>query len=102
MIMSTGYSALNSSVSNELSRILPAHHVGAGLGLFQLLQFISGAFSVAISGMALAAQSKQPLELAFSHIFIGMAVLGLLALATSWLYRSALQKQHMQKQEQAA
>ncbi len=102
IVMSIGYSALNASVSNELSRILPVQHVGAGLGLFQLLQFISGAFSVAISGMALASQSAQPLDRAFSHIFMGMAVLGLLALTASWLYRSALRKQSVQRQEQAA
>lgn len=69
IVMSVSFSALNSGVSNELSRILPSEHVGAGMGLFQLSQFISGAFSVAISGIVLAAQSNVPLDRAFSNIF---------------------------------
>jgi DHA2 family metal-tetracycline-proton antiporter-like MFS transporter len=89
MVMSVGFSALNSSVSNELSRILPGEHVGAGMGLFQLTQFISGAFSVAISGIVLASQNTLPLSRAFSNIFWGMAVIALFAIAASWLYYSS-------------
>jgi DHA2 family metal-tetracycline-proton antiporter-like MFS transporter len=86
ILMSVGFSALNSSVSNELSRILPGEHVGAGMGLFQLSQFISGAFSVAISGIVLTAQSSLPLGRAFSNIFWGMAVIAGFAIIASWLY----------------
>lgn len=86
IVMSVSFSALNSGVSNELSRILPSEHVGAGMGLFQLSQFISGAFSVAISGIVLAAQSNVPLSRAFSNIFWGMGVIAAFAIAASWLY----------------
>lgn len=87
ILMSVGFSALNASVSNELSRILPSEHVGAGMGLFQLSQFISGAFSVAISGIVLTAQSSLPLADAFSNLFWGMVVITLIAMGASWLYR---------------
>ncbi|OBZ13007.1 MULTISPECIES: MFS transporter [Bacillales] len=93
ILMSVGFSALNSSVSNELSRILPSEHVGAGMGLFQLSQFISGAFSVAISGIVLASQSKLPLSSAFSNIFWGMAVIAVIAIAATWLYYSSSRQQ---------
>lgn len=93
IMMSVGFSAINSSVSNELSRILPGEHVGAGMGLFQLAQFISGAFSVAISGIALTAQSALPLSQAFSNIFWGMAVIAALAIIASSLYRASARQQ---------
>ncbi|WP_138753223.1 MFS transporter [Paenibacillus sinopodophylli] len=93
IIMSVGFSALNSGVSNELSRILPGEHVGAGMGLFQLSQFISGAFSVAISGIVLAAQSELPLQQAFSNIFWGMGFIAALAIVASWLYYFSAKQQ---------
>jgi len=93
ILMSVGFSALNSSVSNELSRILPSEHVGAGMGLFQLSQFISGAFSVAISGIVLAAQSDLPLGRAFSNIFWGMGFIAIIAITASWLYYSSSKQQ---------
>lgn len=93
ILMSVGFSALNSGVSNELSRILPGEHVGAGMGLFQLTQFISGAFSVAISGIILSAQSELPLSRAFSNIFWGMGLIAVFAIAASWLYYASAKQQ---------
>ncbi|UUZ95585.1 MFS transporter [Paenibacillus sp. P25] len=50
VVMSIGFTALTTSVSNEMSRILPKDRTGSGMGLFQLTQFFSGAFSVAVTG----------------------------------------------------
>ncbi|MGO4544539.1 MFS transporter [Paenibacillus sp. 2TAB23] len=97
MIMSVGFSALNAGVSNELSRILPGEYVGAGMGLFQLTQFISGAFSVAISGIVLSAQSELPLHQAFSNIFWGMGIIAVLAIGASWLYYFSAKQQAQPK-----
>ncbi|MDQ8736309.1 MFS transporter [Paenibacillus sp. LHD-38] len=93
ILMSVGFSALNSGVSNELSRILPGEHVGAGMGLFQLSQFISGAFSVAISGIILSARSELPLSRAFANIFWGMGIIAVFAIAASWLYYASTKQQ---------
>ncbi|HTG72085.1 MAG TPA: MFS transporter [Candidatus Udaeobacter sp.] len=100
MLMSVAFSALNSSVSNELSRILPGEHVGAGMGLFQLLQFISGAFSVAISGIVLSAQSTLPLDRSFSIIFWGMGIIAALAIIVSWLHYASSRPQQLGENQQ--
>lgn len=82
-----GFSALSASVSVEISRVLPKTHIGAGMGLFQLTQFFSGAFSVAASSSVLMARSGLPLSPTYSLIFWGMAGIGILAVICSYLYR---------------
>jgi MFS transporter, DHA2 family, metal-tetracycline-proton antiporter len=86
MLMSLGFTFLTSSVSNEMSRLLPASLIGSGLGLFQLLQFFSGAFGVAITASALVWQQKLTLEAAYSNIYWGMSALVLAAIGCAWLY----------------
>ncbi|MBD2846081.1 MFS transporter [Paenibacillus sp. IB182496] len=86
MLMILGFTALNASVSNEMSRILSARQIGAGMGLFQLLQFFSGAFSVALCGSALALQRELPLQVAHANLFWGTAAVGLVTLVCSLLY----------------
>ncbi|MFB9327887.1 MFS transporter [Paenibacillus aurantiacus] len=86
MIMSVGFTFLSSSVSNELSRLLPAAQVGSGLGLFQLLQFFSGAFGIAATATALEWQHARTLAAAYSSIFWGMVLIVLLAMVCSYFY----------------
>jgi DHA2 family metal-tetracycline-proton antiporter-like MFS transporter len=86
MLMSVGFTFLTSSISNEMSRILLPSQIGSGLGLFQLLQFISGAFGVAITASALVWQKTLTLEVAYSHIYWGMAIIALIAIGCSFLY----------------
>ncbi|TYP76595.1 MFS transporter [Paenibacillus methanolicus] len=86
MIMSVGFTFLSSSVSNELSRLLPGSQVGSGLGLFQLLQFFSGAFGIAATATALEWQHARALASAYSSIFWGMVLIVLLAIVCGFFY----------------
>lgn len=86
MLISLGFTMLSSSVSNEISRILPASQVGSGMGLYQLLQFFSGAFSVAMASSAMEWQHGLSLSAAYSNIFWGLMVMALLALGSSFVY----------------
>ncbi|ECE3082631.1 MFS transporter, partial [Salmonella enterica] len=86
ILLSVGFSALTTSVSNELSGNLTMDQVGAGMGLFQLSQFFSGAFSVAVTGVALTAMQQMPLSSAYTNIFWGMTVVALASIIFSQVY----------------
>ncbi|MFF2890488.1 MFS transporter [Paenibacillus sp. NPDC057967] len=97
MLLSTSFTILSSSVSNEMSRILEPSQIGSGLGLFQLLQFFSGAFGVAIAASALVWQKNLSLSHAYSNIYWGLTVVVLAAIACSMLYfRSTFRKAQVQ------
>lgn len=87
MIMSLAFTTLSSSVSNEISRILPSSQIGSGMGLFQLLQFFSGAFSVAMAASALEWQRGLPLQAAYSNIYWGLSIAAMLAIISAIVYR---------------
>lgn len=87
MFMSTGFSALTSSISNEISRILDKKQLGAGMGIAQLVQFFGGAFGVALTGLLLVWQSGISVEAAYRNIFIGLTLLLSLTLAVFLHYR---------------
>ncbi|RXZ78822.1 MFS transporter [Paenibacillaceae bacterium] len=86
MLMSVSFTFLSSSISNEMSRLLPASQIGSGLGLFQLLQFFSGAFGVAITASALVWQKELPLSHAFSNIYWGLTAVVVLAIGCATVY----------------
>ncbi|WKL03912.1 hypothetical protein Q0F98_11465 [Paenibacillus amylolyticus] len=86
VLLSVGFSSLTTSVSNELSGNLTMDQVGAGMGLFQLSQFFSGAFSVAVTGVALTAMQNMPLSSAYTNIFWGMTVVALASVIFSQVY----------------
>lgn len=86
MIMSLSFTVLSSSVSNEISRILPSSQIGSGMGLFQLLQFFSGAFSVAMAASALEWQRSLPLQTAYSNIYWGLSVAAIVAIVSAFIY----------------
>ncbi|WP_335870881.1 MFS transporter [Bacillus sp. 2205SS5-2] len=79
MFMSTGFSALTSSIANEATRILPKDEIGTGMGMYQLVQFFGGALGVAISGMLIAWQSAYSAEIIYRNNFLGL--IGILTLA---------------------
>jgi MFS transporter, DHA2 family, metal-tetracycline-proton antiporter len=87
MIMSLAFTTLSSAVSNEISRILPSSQIGSGMGLFQLLQFFSGAFSVALAASALEWQRGLSLSAAYSNIYWGLSCAALLAIVSAFVYR---------------
>ncbi|REE89012.1 DHA2 family metal-tetracycline-proton antiporter-like MFS transporter [Paenibacillus taihuensis] len=87
ILISVSFTAISSAVSNELSRMLPKERVGSGMGLFQLLQFFSGAFGVALSGSALVWQQSLPQVRAFDNIIWGLTVISMVSIISAWLYR---------------
>jgi DHA2 family metal-tetracycline-proton antiporter-like MFS transporter len=93
MLLSIGFSFLTSSISNEMTRILLPSQIGSGLGLFQLLQFFSGAFGVATSASALVWQKNLPLTQAYSNIYWGLAIVVILSIGCAVVYlRSSSRK----------
>jgi len=93
MLMSVSFTTLSSSISNEISIVLPSSQVGSGMGLFQLLQFFSGAFGVAITATVMFLQKNLPLSGAYSNIYWGLTVVTLLAIFCGIAYlRNGLPK----------
>lgn len=96
MIMSLAFTMISSSAANEISRLLPAEQVGSGNGLFQLLQFFSGAFSVAfISGQlsghmqsGAGSGSGSGSQIYFG-IFVGLALLSFIPIVLASRYRKS-------------
>ncbi|MFH5181335.1 MFS transporter [Paenibacillus sp. TAB 01] len=87
MLMSVGFTALTTSVSNEMSQRLSKEEIGAGMGLFQLIQFFSGAFSVAVTGSALVWQQGLPLPTAYANVFWGMSAIVVIGVICSLAYK---------------
>lgn len=86
VLLSVGFTILSSSVSNEISRILKPQQIGSGMGLFQLLQFFSGAFGVAASASALTWQKSLSLVTAYGNIYWGLTLLALASILCAVLY----------------
>ncbi|WP_227938100.1 MFS transporter [Alkalihalobacillus deserti] len=80
MFMSVGFSALTSSTTNEVTRLLPRPEIGAGMGMIQLIQFFGGALGVALSGLLLVWQSTLLPTESYRNIFLSFAVLLVLSL----------------------
>ncbi|WP_223700460.1 MFS transporter [Sutcliffiella deserti] len=87
MFMSTGFSALTSSISNEISRIMDKSELGAGMGIAQLVQFIGGAFGVALTGLLLVWQVALGEVASYRNIFIGLSSLIVLTIALFISYK---------------
>jgi DHA2 family metal-tetracycline-proton antiporter-like MFS transporter len=75
VLLSIAFTFISTAVSNEVSRILPKAEIGSGLGLFQLLQFFSGAFGVAVTASALVWQKDLSAAEAYRNIFWGATVI---------------------------
>jgi MFS transporter, DHA2 family, metal-tetracycline-proton antiporter len=86
ILLSIAFTFLTTAVSNEMSRILVKEEIGSGLGLFQLMQFFSGAFGVAISATALVWQKDLAAEVAYANIFRGMALVAFLCILAAQVY----------------
>ncbi|WP_246120351.1 MFS transporter [Cohnella terricola] len=94
ILLSIGFTFLTSSISNEMSRILEPKQIGSGLGLFQLLQFFSGAFGVAMTASALGWQKHYTLTHAYSNIYWGMSIIVILSIVCGYTYLR-LRRGHM-------
>jgi DHA2 family metal-tetracycline-proton antiporter-like MFS transporter len=86
MFMSIGFSALTSSISNEITRILSFSEIGSGMGMAQLIQFFGGAFGVTLTGILLTMQEGLSAEMMYRNIFFGLTVLITCAICSFVLY----------------
>lgn len=92
MFMSTGFSALTSSIANETSRILPKQEIGTGMGMAQLIQFFGGAFGVALAGLLLVWQKEFLPEVIYRNTFGLLTILIVGSLSVFILYFKARNK----------
>jgi MFS transporter, DHA2 family, metal-tetracycline-proton antiporter len=88
LIAYLGFPLIQSSTADLLSSILPDNQNGVGMGVFNLLNFLAGAFSSAIFGRLLDMKdvsfSMNPLSLTgenliFSNLYLGLTCIALLA-----------------------
>lgn len=90
LIAYLGFPLIQSSTADLISTILPDHQNGVGMGVFNLLNFMAGAFSSAIFGrlldMSNVSLSLNPLaklgeNLIYSNLYIGLSLIALVALS---------------------
>lgn len=86
VLVSVAFTFITSAVSNEMSRLLVVEQLGSGLGLFQLMQFFSGAFGVALSATALVWQRDLTAAESFSNIYFGMSAILVLSILSAHFY----------------
>lgn len=86
LFFSPALSITLASLNYETTRILPTKLIGSGMGLMQLMQFFGGAFSVAVSGMLLAFQKKNPLVSNYENVYGILIVVCIISLFTLLLY----------------
>lgn len=79
MFTSFGFSSLSSSSTNEVSRILPDEHIGSGIGLKQLLQFVGAATGPVIAGIFLELAGRSYSVESFQNTFL--VITGLMTLS---------------------
>ncbi len=86
MFASVGFTALSTSISNEITRILPMTQIGSGIGIVQLIQFFGGGLGVTISGLLLAFQESLSLEIIYRNIYICFSFVIIIAVLIYGLY----------------
>lgn len=79
LFMSLGFSSLVASNSNELSLTLASEHVGAGMGMNQLVSFFGGAFGVGVTSMLMVLQKGMEAASIFHNIYAGLCILPLVS-----------------------
>lgn len=93
MVMNVSFTILSSSISDEMPKLLQSSQIGSGLGLFQLLQFFSGAFGVATTASALNWQKNLSLAHTYSNIYWGLSIIVILSIGCAFIYlRTGLRK----------
>jgi MFS transporter, DHA2 family, metal-tetracycline-proton antiporter len=94
MFASVGFTALSTSISNEITRILPMPQIGSGIAIAQLIQFFGGGLGVTISGILLTHKESLPPEIVYRNIYVCFSSVILMAVLIYTLYyRSAKLKQ---------
>jgi MFS transporter, DHA2 family, metal-tetracycline-proton antiporter len=83
MFASVGFTAISSSISNEMTRILHLSDIASGIGILQLMQFFGAGLGVTASGLLLSIQHGLSFEIIYRNIYLGYSFL---ILAASFVY----------------
>lgn len=75
LFASVGFTAITSSNSNEVTKILPKAQIGSGVGVLQLMQFFGGALGVAISGLLLTVQEHRSPAVIYQNVYLSFTCL---------------------------
>ncbi|WP_216830305.1 MFS transporter [Alkalihalobacterium elongatum] len=86
MFASIGFTSLATSISNEVTRLLPTTQIGTGIGVVQLTQLFGGGLGVTISGLLLTVQESFPSEVIYRNIYISFSFVILAAVVVYVLY----------------
>ncbi|WP_223587635.1 MFS transporter [Neobacillus bataviensis] len=86
MFASVGFTAISSSISNEITRILPLTQIGSGIGIVQLMQFFGAGLGVTVSGLLLTLQEGLSSENIYRNIYIGYSFVIIMAVFMYGLY----------------
>ncbi|WP_077212336.1 MFS transporter [Bacillus dakarensis] len=86
MFASIGFTALSTSISNEVTRILPMNLIGSGVGIVQLMQFFGGGLGVTVSGLLLTVQESSSAEMIYRNIYGSFSFVILMAFVIYGLY----------------
>ncbi|MBE1446982.1 MFS transporter [Paenibacillus sp. OAS669] len=89
LIFSPSLSSITSALSNEVSRILPKHLIGSGMGLTQLSQYLGGSFAVAGCGIFLVWQNNTAPAEAYQHLYFILFIILLISLGMLVLYKKS-------------
>ncbi|UOE94873.1 MFS transporter [Alkalihalobacillus sp. LMS39] len=90
MFMSVGFSSLTASMSNEVTRILPAASIGSGMGMLQLCQLFGGAFGVTLSGVLLKMERGIWPGFLYQEVFFYFTIIVCTSFLTALFYRQKL------------
>lgn len=86
MFASVGFTAISSSISNEITRILPMTQLGSGIGIVQLMQFFGAGLGVTVSGLLLTVQESVSSEMMYRNIYISYSLVTVVAVFMYGLY----------------
>ena len=92
MLISIGFSTLNSSLANEVTRILPFEDIGTGVGLSQMIQFFGGSFGVTIAGLLITLQTGFTSSIVYRNTFIFITCIISCSFLTYFFYYRKLNK----------
>lgn len=86
MFASVGFTALSTSISNEVTRILPEAQIASGIGVVQLIQFFGAGLGVTISGLLLVLQESLSSEIIYRNVYICFSFVIVIAVLIYGLY----------------
>ncbi|RKD71162.1 DHA2 family metal-tetracycline-proton antiporter-like MFS transporter [Sinobaca qinghaiensis] len=101
---------LQTATANLISSVLPAEETGVGMGVYNLFNFMAGAFGGAVVGALLnqytGAEAYNPLHFSpghagiYSNIFMGMAVMAVINAAVFYFSSGSFRKAGTSSPEQ--